>query len=82
MNWELVGTWAAIAFSIIGGIYKMGRQAQRIDGQEDAIAELKQKVEASKEVPIKLATLETDVKYLIEGIRELKQLILHNKGIE
>jgi hypothetical protein len=54
----------------------------RIDDQENALAELKQKVEASKDVPIKLATLETDVKYLIEGIRELKQLILHNKGIE
>jgi hypothetical protein len=27
MNWELFATWAAIAITVVGGIYKMGRQA-------------------------------------------------------
>jgi hypothetical protein len=76
MQWELLATWAGIAITVITGFYKMGKQAQRIDDQDVALKELKSKVEENKDIPIKLATLETDVKYLIQGVSELKQLIM------
>jgi hypothetical protein len=76
MQWELISTWVAIGFTAAGGIYKMGKQSQRIDDQDDQIQELKQKMEQSKDIPIKLATLETDIKYLVQGMAEIKQILM------
>jgi hypothetical protein len=76
MQWELLATWATLLVTIGTGIYKMGKQSQRIDDQQSQIGELKQKLEANKDIPIKLATLETDIKYLIQGMSELKQILM------
>jgi hypothetical protein len=76
MKLELVATWLGMILTIAGGIYKMGKQAQRMDDQEEALKKLETKVDENKDIPIKLATLETDVKYLIQGISELKQILL------
>lgn len=76
MQWELLGTWVTLLITIGTGVYKMGKQSQRMDDQESQIGELKQKLEANKDIPIKLATLETDIKYLIQGMSELKQILM------
>lgn len=75
MSWEIIGTWVGILFTIIGVVFAMGKQAQVIKSQGEEIKELKEDVKASQAQAIKLATVETDVKYLIQQMTELKTLL-------
>lgn len=79
MQWELLATWTGICLTVVTGIYKMGKQSQRIDDQDKAITALESKVDENKDIPIKLATLETDIKYMILAIADIKQILM-NKG--
>jgi len=77
--WDLIGTWAAILLTLIGGVYALGKQAQKIDDQQKQIDELKESVKDSQEFPIKLAAFETDIKYLIRELTDIKQFLMSGK---
>lgn len=79
-QWELLATWLALLFTICGTVFAMGKQAQKIDHQQDQIDELKQEVKASQELPVKLASLETDIKYLIRELSDMKQFLMRKAG--
>ena len=57
----------------------MGKQAQKIDDQQKQIDELKESVKDSQEFPIKLAAFETDIKYLIRELTDIKQFLMSGK---
>lgn len=76
MQWELVATWLTTAVSLGGMVFAMGKQTQKITNQQEQIDELKVQVKESQETPIKLATLETDIKYLVQEISTIKQFIM------
>lgn len=80
MQWELIATWLALLFTIGGVVFAMGRQSQKIDSQQDQIDELKENQKASQELPIKLASLETDMKYLIRELSDMKQFLMRKAG--
>jgi hypothetical protein len=76
ITWELIATWIGMALTIGGGLITVGKQTQKIENQQIQIDELKQEARASKDFPVKLATLETDMKYLIKELSEVKTLLL------
>lgn len=76
MQWEVVATWMGLLFTVAGVVYAMGKQAQKIDNQQNQIDELKEQVKDSQETPVKLATLETDIKYLVQEISIIKQFLM------
>lgn len=76
MQWELIATWAGLLITVGGFVYHMGKQAQKINGQQDQIDELKVQVKESQETPVKLAALETDIKYLVQEMAVIKQYIM------
>lgn len=80
MQWELLATWAAIGVSVLGGVYKMGQFVKTVEDQQDQITELKEDIKAAKELPIKFAAIETDIKYLIQGMTEIKQFLMRKVG--
>ena len=75
-----MATWLALLITIGTGVFALGKQTQKISDQQDQISELKEKIEATQEIPIKLATLEADVKYLIQGMGEIKQFLMRKVG--
>lgn len=80
VQWELIATWLALLITIGSGVFYMGKQSQRIDNQQDQIAELKETVKGTQELPIKLASLETDIKYLIRELSDMKQFLMRKAG--
>lgn len=80
MQWELVATWAGLLITAGTGIYKMGKQAQTIENQGDRIDSLENQLAKTQELPIKLATVETDIKYLIREISDIKQFLMRKQG--
>jgi hypothetical protein len=79
MQWDIVGTWVALGISVLTGVFKMGQLVKTIEAQQSQINELKQDVDRNKDIPIKLATLETDVKYLVQGIARIEQFLIQKK---
>ncbi len=80
MQWDLVGTWIALAISVLTGVFKMGQLVRTIEAQQGQINELKADVEKNKDIPVKLATLETDIKYLVQGMARIEQILIHKKA--
>lgn len=76
MQWELVATWAAVALTVISGIYAMGKQSQKINDQQNQLNELKEDIKSTQETAVKVAALETDIKYLVQGMAEIKTYIM------
>lgn len=58
----------------------MGKQSQKIENQQDQIDDLKDQVKSTQELPIKLAAFETDIKYLIRELSEVKQFLMRKVG--
>lgn len=54
----------------------MGQLVKTIEGQQTQINKLEQELDTHKDVPIKLATLETDIKYLVQGISRIEQILM------
>jgi Tfp pilus assembly protein PilN len=76
MQWELIATWLGLLITIGSFVYHMGKQAQKINNQQDQIDELKEQVKEAQETPIKLATLETDIKYLVQEMTVIKNFLM------
>jgi len=76
IDWGLIATWVGLLGSVCGVVYAMGKQTQKIESQQHQIDELKDAVKDTQELPIKLATLETDIKYLVQGMAEIKSLLI------
>jgi hypothetical protein len=79
MQWDLIGTWVALAISILTGVFKMGQLVKTIEAQQAQLDEIKKDVDKNKDIPVELATLKTDVKYLIQGIARIEQHLIHKK---
>jgi len=80
MNWEIVATWIAGILAVGGMVFNMGKQAREIESQAAQIHELKEKVKAGSELPIKLAAVETDVKHVLKELTEIKLLLYKRAG--
>lgn len=76
MQWELVATWMGLLITIGTGIYKMGQQSQVIKDQQKQIDALEEKVDKAAELPVKLAAFETDIKYLVRELTDIKTILL------
>jgi hypothetical protein len=76
MDLQDIAVWVTLAITILGGAITLGKQFQKIQDQQDQIDELKSDMKESKDLPIKLATLETDVKYIIQSITEIKTMLM------
>jgi hypothetical protein len=79
MQWDILGTWVALGITILTGVFKLGQIVKTIEAQQGQIKELKADVEKNKDIPVKLATLETDVKYLVQGMSRIEQYLIHKK---
>lgn len=80
MSWEIIATWVGLLLSVGGIGVAMGKQSQKIESQQGQIDDLKEEVKATQGLPIKLATLETDMKYLIQQLSEVKTLLQQRIG--
>lgn len=76
MQWELIATWVSIGLTVLTGIYTMGKQSQKINDQQNQITELKDNMKASQETAIEVATMKSDIKYLVAGVAEIKNYIM------
>jgi hypothetical protein len=79
MDLQDIAVWVTLAITILGGAITLGKQFQKIQDQQDQIDELKSDMKESKDLPIKLATLETDVKYIIQSITEIKTMLMRRE---
>jgi len=75
-EWGTIAIWLGWAATVGGFVFAMGKQAQRIENHQERIEALEQEQESNREIPIKLATLETDIKYLVQGMSEIKSLLI------
>jgi hypothetical protein len=76
MQWELIATWLGMLITIGGGIYHMGKQAQEVRNLKEQHDKLESRVRDAEETPIKLATLETDIKYLVQEMTVIKNFLM------
>lgn len=76
MQWELIATWAGMLITISGGVYHMGKQAQELKNLRDSHEKLENRVQETEETPVKLAALETDIKYLVRELTEIKTFLM------
>jgi hypothetical protein len=78
MQWEsgIVATWLGLIFTIGGVVYAMGKQSQKIEHLQEKVSDLESGVEQSRQASVKLAALETDIKYLVQGMQEIKSLLI------
>jgi FtsZ-binding cell division protein ZapB len=78
MQWEsgLVATWLGLLFTIGGVVYAMGKQSQKIENLKEKVQGLESEAEQSRQASVKLAALETDIKYLVQGMQEIKSLLI------
>ncbi len=58
----------------------MGQLVKTIEGQQSQINDMKIDLKAAQEIPIKLATFEADIKYLIRQISEIEQFLRRKAG--
>jgi Tfp pilus assembly protein PilO len=77
MQWEVIATWVGLLITVGGFVFKMGQQQQQLKNQQDQIDDLKEQAKDSQEIPIKLATLETDIKYLVQEFAIVKQFLMN-----
>lgn len=61
-------------------MFAMGKQSQKIENQKEQIDTLFTQIEKAQELPVKLATLETDIKYLIREFSDIKQMLMRRVG--
>lgn len=80
MQWELVATWLGLFVTVGGVVFAMGKQSQKIENQKEQIDALFTQIEKAQELPVKLATLETDIKYLIREFSDIKQMLMRRVG--
>lgn len=80
MQWELVATWVGLILSTGAVVFAMGKQTQTIENQGDRIDSLENQLAKTQELPVKLATVETDIKYLIREISDIKQFLMRKAG--
>lgn len=76
MQWELLATWAGLLITVGSGVYHMGKQAQELKNLREQHEKLEERVSEGEETPIKLATLETDIKYLVREMTEIKNFLM------
>jgi hypothetical protein len=76
LEWDVLATWLGLLLTTGGVIYKMGQQSQRIDDQARRLESLQKQVDANAELPIKLAAFETDIKYLVRELTDIKTILL------
>lgn len=81
MTWELVATWIALGISIGTMVFAMGKQTQKIEFQQTQIDNLRADLRDTQELPVQIATLETDMKYLIKELSEVKTLLQRKMGV-
>jgi hypothetical protein len=78
MQWniEIVATWFGLLFTIGGVIYAMGKQSQKIENLQEKVGSLETEVEQGRQTSVKIAALETDIKYLVQGMQDIKSLLI------
>jgi hypothetical protein len=76
MNWELLATWLALGITVAGGVFFMGKQSQKIEDLQEQCDELHVSVKEVNQLPIKMASLETSLQYLVQSITEIKTMLL------
>jgi Tfp pilus assembly protein PilO len=80
MQWELVATWLGLAITVLGFAFKMGKQTQKIEEQSRDIDTLKAELEKTREMPIKMASLETDMRHVLTAVTEIKVLLMRDRS--
>jgi hypothetical protein len=75
MQWELIATWLGLGITASTGIFFVGKQSQKIEDLEEQMRQVKEDQRDNVDQAIKLATMETDLKYLVQSISDIKDYI-------